>query len=174
MLNLQYVLLFSISLIRIIYDFAGTPPTILRALSRWFIFAQGILDALIYGFVEWHTKRVVRKRVKRGHFSTQSQTGSFQAMASALRNIGSKRPSSPRVTQTGVRSSHSPITSMVRQTQSVSFDPIEEEHRNILQELNDTRKASLPSSSVTAPVSIDVKDESSGRNSDSGQSGSVR
>ena len=39
---LGYVLLFSISLVRIIYDFAGTPPTILRALSRWFIFAQGI------------------------------------------------------------------------------------------------------------------------------------
>ena len=49
----QYVLLFSVSLIRIIYDFAGNPPTPLRAVSRWFIFAQGILDALIYGLVEW-------------------------------------------------------------------------------------------------------------------------
>lgn len=49
----QYVLLFSVSLIRIIYDFAGKPPVVLRAISRWFIFSQGILDALIYGLVEW-------------------------------------------------------------------------------------------------------------------------
>ena len=34
-------------------DFVGTPPASLRAISRWFIFAQGLLDALIYGLVEW-------------------------------------------------------------------------------------------------------------------------
>jgi hypothetical protein len=49
----QYVMLFSISLIRVIYDFAGQPPTVLRAMSRWFVFAQGVLDAVIYGLVEW-------------------------------------------------------------------------------------------------------------------------
>lgn len=47
------MLLFSVSLIRLIYDFAGQPPVVLRAISRWMIFAQGILDALIYGLVEW-------------------------------------------------------------------------------------------------------------------------
>jgi hypothetical protein len=47
------VLLFSVSLIRIIYDFAGHPPVALRAISRWFIFSQGVLDAIIYGLVEW-------------------------------------------------------------------------------------------------------------------------
>jgi hypothetical protein len=46
-------MLFSISLIRVIYDFAGETPTVLRALSRWFVFAQGVLDAIIYGLVEW-------------------------------------------------------------------------------------------------------------------------
>jgi hypothetical protein len=49
----QYVMLFSVSLVRLIYDFVGRPPVALRAISRWFIFAQGILDALIYGLVEW-------------------------------------------------------------------------------------------------------------------------
>jgi hypothetical protein len=51
--DVQYVMLFSISLIRVIYDFAGETPTVLRALSRWFVFAQGVLDAIIYGLVEW-------------------------------------------------------------------------------------------------------------------------
>lgn len=46
-------MLFSISLIRVIYDLVGGAPTVLRALSRWFVFAQGVLDALIYGLVEW-------------------------------------------------------------------------------------------------------------------------
>lgn len=67
---LGYVLLFSVSLVRIIYDFASRPPIVLRALSRWFVFAQGLLDAIIYGLVEWHTKRVVRKRVRKGTFNT--------------------------------------------------------------------------------------------------------
>lgn len=53
MLTRQYVLLFSVSLIRVIYDFVDQPPTVLRAMSRWFVFAQGVLDALIYGLVEW-------------------------------------------------------------------------------------------------------------------------
>ena len=34
-------------------DFASRPPIVLRALSRWFVFAQGLLDAIIYGLVEW-------------------------------------------------------------------------------------------------------------------------
>lgn len=52
-LTTQYILLFSVSLIRVVYDFAGGAPTVLRAMSRWFVFAQGVLDALIYGLVEW-------------------------------------------------------------------------------------------------------------------------
>lgn len=63
---LGYVLLFGISTIRIIYDFVGNPPTGLRAMSRWMIFGQGLLNLVIYGLVEFHTKRVVRRRVRRG------------------------------------------------------------------------------------------------------------
>jgi hypothetical protein len=72
---LQYVLLFSVSTIRIIYDFVGDPPIELRAISRWMMFGQGLLDAFIYGIVEWHTKRVVRKRVRKGTFSPHASRG---------------------------------------------------------------------------------------------------
>jgi len=90
---LGYCLLFSVSLVRIIYDFVGTPPVALRAVSRWFIFAQGLLDALIYGLVEWHTKRVVRKRVRRGTFSpsaSRSNSNPGTGIASAFRALGSR------------------------------------------------------------------------------------
>ncbi|WVW78340.1 hypothetical protein I302_100294 [Kwoniella bestiolae CBS 10118] len=72
---LGYLFLFSVSLIRLIYDFAGKPPTALRAISKWMILAQGVLDAVIYGVVEWHTKRVVRKRVRKGTFSPRTAGG---------------------------------------------------------------------------------------------------
>ncbi|WVQ75919.1 hypothetical protein IAR50_005554 [Cryptococcus sp. DSM 104548] len=75
---LGYVILFSVSFIRLIYDFAGDPPTALRAISRWFVLSQGLLDAIIYGFVEWHTKRVVRRRVRKGTYPPQD-TGSYSA-----------------------------------------------------------------------------------------------
>lgn len=74
--DVQYCVLFSVSLVHIIYDFAGSPPDELRAISRWMIFGQGLLDAIIYGVVEWHTKRVVRRRVRKGTFSPRtSHTG---------------------------------------------------------------------------------------------------
>lgn len=63
---LGYVLLFGVSTVRIIYDFVGNPPTGVRAMSRWMIFGQGLLNLIIYGAVEFHTKRVVRRRVRRG------------------------------------------------------------------------------------------------------------
>ena len=67
-LTLQYVLLFSISLIRVIYDFVDQPPTVLRAMSRWFVFAQGVLDALIYGLVEWQYVHVPSFHLSSLHF----------------------------------------------------------------------------------------------------------
>lgn len=138
---LGYVLLFSVSLIRIIYDFVGTPPTALRAISRWFIFAQGILDALIYGLVEWHTKRVVRKRVHKGHFSNQgSRTNSQNAsnLANAFRNLG--RRSVPD------NHNHKSKASRLGSRGQVSFAGVEEDPRSILQELDAPRKGSVQSS----------------------------
>ncbi|KGB80158.1 hypothetical protein CNBG_5996 [Cryptococcus deuterogattii R265] len=86
---LGYIFLFSVSFVRIIYDLCGNPPHALRAISRWFILAQGLLDAIIYGVIEWHTKRVVRKRVRRGTFSPhRSSTGSKVANSTARVVIG--------------------------------------------------------------------------------------
>ncbi|BEI83902.1 hypothetical protein CcaverHIS002_0405060 [Cutaneotrichosporon cavernicola] len=75
---LGYLLLFSVSLIHIIYDFVGYPPDQLRAIARWMIFGQGLLNGIIYGVVEWHTKRVVRRRVRRGTFSPHTSQRSSQ------------------------------------------------------------------------------------------------
>ncbi|KAK6903606.1 hypothetical protein I203_107111 [Kwoniella mangroviensis CBS 8507] len=90
---LGYLFLFSVSLIRLIYDFAGNPPIGLRAVSKWMILAQGVLDAIIYGVVEWHTKRVVRKKVRKGTFSPRNAgtpVGSKLGFNGLLKNIGSR------------------------------------------------------------------------------------
>lgn len=85
------------STIRIIYDFVGSPPRSLRAISRWMIFGQGLLNCVIYGVVEWHTKRVVRKRVRKGTFSPHTSAGrsggsrtgrSGGGLGSAIRGLG--------------------------------------------------------------------------------------
>lgn len=67
-----YCLLFSVSIIRIIDDL--TNPTrqresasqnALHSISRWFIFAQGAFDAIIFQFIERHfRKRLKHKRRK--------------------------------------------------------------------------------------------------------------
>ncbi|WVQ98159.1 hypothetical protein IAU59_005281 [Kwoniella sp. CBS 9459] len=92
---LGYLFLFSVSLVRLIYDFAGHPPVSLRAISKWMVLGQGILDALIYGVVEWHTKRVVRRKVRKGTFSNRGNTtpNGSQIRASTagfFKNMGSK------------------------------------------------------------------------------------
>ncbi|CEH16919.1 Glucose receptor Git3, C-terminal [Ceraceosorus bombacis] len=64
-----YCLLFSVSIIRIITDLADPAPGhrpkdpngALRAISRWFVFAQGAFDAIIFQIVE----RQFRSRMKR-------------------------------------------------------------------------------------------------------------
>jgi hypothetical protein len=94
------------------------PSTPLRAISRWFVFSQGIVDALIYGVVEWQcvshlsnggssltlpsTKRVVRRKVRKGHFSpnnSRNTNGSNPAAAigSAIRSFGNRERSKPGV-----------------------------------------------------------------------------
>lgn len=54
------------------------------------MFGQGLLDAIIYGLVEWHTKRVVRRRVRQGTFSPRGSNGphSNQGFGQAIRNLG--------------------------------------------------------------------------------------
>ncbi|KAL1407325.1 hypothetical protein Q8F55_006747 [Vanrija albida] len=140
---LGYVLLFSVSLIRIIFDFVGQPPTALRAVSRWMIFGQGLLDAIIYGVVEWHTKRVVRKRVRKGTFSPRTSGGHTggSGIGNALRGLGSGswRPQSPTSTQ---KQADNQTSSVGRRNVSptVSFaDP----ERSILQRLDESKETDL-------------------------------
>ncbi|OCF33866.1 hypothetical protein I317_01358 [Kwoniella heveanensis CBS 569] len=103
---LGYLFLFSVSLIRLIYDFAGDPPVALRAISKWMVLGQGVLDALIYGVVEWHTKRVVRKKVRKGTFSNRGNTtpsGSRIGASAAgfFKNMGSKMSGGGGLTSRG-------------------------------------------------------------------------
>ncbi|KAJ9120109.1 hypothetical protein QFC22_003007 [Naganishia vaughanmartiniae] len=73
---LAYCLLFSVSLIRIIFDFsANGSPKPLRVIARWFVFSQGAVDAIIYGIVEVNVKRGVRKKVRKGLISPGSSRG---------------------------------------------------------------------------------------------------
>ncbi|PWN47388.1 hypothetical protein IE53DRAFT_371496 [Violaceomyces palustris] len=65
-----YCILFSVSIIRIIDDLIN-PPTeskqqdALHSISRWFIFAQGAFDAIIFQFIERHFRKRMRRRRKK-------------------------------------------------------------------------------------------------------------
>ncbi|CAK9786880.1 hypothetical protein CC85DRAFT_331552 [Cutaneotrichosporon oleaginosum] len=109
---LGYLVLFSVSLIQIIYDFVGNPPGELRAISRWMIFGQGLLNGIIYGIVEWHTKRVVRRRVRRGTFSPHTSHHSshhlagLQALRHPIRYYHEHHPHSHSHSHTHSHSKH--------------------------------------------------------------------
>ncbi|KAK4684863.1 hypothetical protein P7C73_g5303, partial [Tremellales sp. Uapishka_1] len=139
----QYCLLFSVSLVRIIYDFASTdPPVALRAVSRWFIFAQGLFDAIIYGAVEYHTKRVVRKKFrKRGDPDSASGSGLHSAIGSALRGFGRRSQTSPTGSKLPPQQTTSAMSSGGRRNQNVSFGSVGDP-RSILQQLDPDRKGS--------------------------------
>lgn len=99
---LAYCALFSVSIIRLIYDFASTSEPIgLRAVSRWFVFAQGAVDAFIYGFVEWNTKRIVRKKVRKGLMTpkTSRSRHSWGAGMTAAEMLSTKKAANPNKTQ---------------------------------------------------------------------------
>ncbi|GMK59373.1 hypothetical protein CspeluHIS016_0703880 [Cutaneotrichosporon spelunceum] len=123
---LGYLLLFSVSLIHIIYDFVGYPPDTLRAVSRWMIFGQGLLNGIIYGVVEWHTKRVVRRRVRRGTFSPRTSRSShhlsgIQALRHPIRYYHEHHSHSNSQSQSQSRTHHKtadPVTSNASQIAS--------------------------------------------------------
>ncbi|CDZ98273.1 G protein-coupled receptor, rhodopsin-like [Phaffia rhodozyma] len=63
---IAYVVLFTLSLARIITDLVHPHPIpLLSGFSRWGIFASGIVDAILYGLVEWKIKRDVRRQTKK-------------------------------------------------------------------------------------------------------------
>ncbi|KAK0529812.1 hypothetical protein OC835_004225 [Tilletia horrida] len=70
---MAYVLLFSVSIIRIVVDLADPVPVGgmerrsqrgLHSVARWFIFAQGVFDAIIFQVVERHFRSRMKRRRK--------------------------------------------------------------------------------------------------------------
>jgi len=70
---MAYVLLFSVSIIRIVVDLADPVPLggmemrsqrALHSVARWFIFAQGLFDAIIFQLVERHFRSRMKRRRK--------------------------------------------------------------------------------------------------------------
>lgn len=51
-------------------------PKLITAGADRFIFAQGVVDAVIYGLIEWRTKKVVRRKLKKGALSGGGSRGS--------------------------------------------------------------------------------------------------
>lgn len=154
--NYQYVVLFSVSTIRIVYDFVGTPPIELRALSRWMMFGQGLLDAFIYGLVEWHTKRVVRKRVRKGTFSPHtSHNGNNSGLGSAIRHLSQMgRTTNPNAARSDVGTNAQTASARNPTSPTVSFvDP----ERSILERLGD------PPSESSEESMESFKEDSGGR-----------
>lgn len=144
---LGYVVLFSVSLIHIIYDFAGSPPEELRAISRWMIFGQGLLDALIYGVVEWHTKRVVRKRVRKGTFSPRTSHTGGSNVGSNLRAFSNpfRATNQSQGKSAGVKSAPndaSPPSQIATRNRSPQVSFVDPES-SIMQRL-DVRKGGVP------------------------------
>ena len=65
-----YCLLFSVSIIRIIDDLANPAANskaqdVLHSIARWFIFAQGAFDAIIFQFIDRHFRKRMKRRRKR-------------------------------------------------------------------------------------------------------------
>lgn len=62
----QYFVLTVISAIRLIDDYVelSHPNQVVRAISRWALFLQGSLDALVYGVFAFKVKKTVGKEIK--------------------------------------------------------------------------------------------------------------
>lgn len=60
----QYVLVFSVSLVRLIVDMVAreTPP-FLSLLSSWMVLSVGLIDAVMFGLAEAHVRRRVRQQM---------------------------------------------------------------------------------------------------------------
>ena len=92
------------------------------------------------------TKRVVRKRVRKGTFSPgASENNSFSALGSALRALGGRR------SQTASNARSDQVTSRIGQTATFSQTRTNGDPRSILQELQPgKRKTSAASDETTA------------------------
>ncbi|KIR31250.1 hypothetical protein I352_06344 [Cryptococcus deuterogattii MMRL2647] len=61
---IAYMAVFSVSLIRLIYDMShDTTSPVLYIMSNWTVLSVGIIDGLVYGIAEFMVRRKVRKKM---------------------------------------------------------------------------------------------------------------
>ncbi|RSH94508.1 hypothetical protein EHS25_004311 [Saitozyma podzolica] len=62
---IQYLIVFSLSLVRLIYDMVVPGPVnqILSIISGWFVLSVGFMDGLVYGVAEYLVRRKVRRKM---------------------------------------------------------------------------------------------------------------
>ncbi|ORY25814.1 hypothetical protein BCR39DRAFT_470972 [Naematelia encephala] len=61
---LAYLTVFSISLVRLVYDMVNHQPSpVLALLSGWMVVSVGLIDGLVYGFAEYMVRRRVRRKM---------------------------------------------------------------------------------------------------------------
>lgn len=98
---LAYCLLFSISIVRIITDLVSPPVTksvqqdALHSVSRWFIFAQGALDAVIFQIIEKQFRKRMKRRRKKA-LGEKVEDTALQKASKAVSKIWTRRRGSER------------------------------------------------------------------------------
>ncbi|SPO32475.1 uncharacterized protein UTRI_04219 [Ustilago trichophora] len=91
-----YCLLFSISIARLAVDLADPGASIrnahdwLHSLSRWLIFAQGAIDALIFQFVERQFRQRMKRRRRKAMGEKVEDSFSHRVGKKAIRQINKK------------------------------------------------------------------------------------
>ncbi|WVF66890.1 hypothetical protein IAT40_001633 [Kwoniella sp. CBS 6097] len=61
---LAYMVVFSVSLVRLVYDMVhGSPNSVLSIMSSWFVLSVGLIDGLVYGIAELMVKAKVRRKM---------------------------------------------------------------------------------------------------------------
>ncbi|WWC68808.1 uncharacterized protein I206_102743 [Kwoniella pini CBS 10737] len=61
---LAYMLVFSVSLVRLIYDMVhGQPTPVLSIMSNWLVLSVGLIDGAVYGIAELMVKAKVRRKM---------------------------------------------------------------------------------------------------------------
>jgi hypothetical protein len=64
LLTRQYMAVFSVSLIRLIYAMVHKQPSpVLTVISSWMVLSVGLMDALVYGLAEFIVRRRVRRKM---------------------------------------------------------------------------------------------------------------
>ncbi|WRT65521.1 uncharacterized protein IL334_002466 [Kwoniella shivajii] len=67
---LAYMLVFSVSLVRLVYDMVhGQPSSVLSIMSSWLVLSVGLIDGAVYGIAELIVKAKVRRKMPEHMYS---------------------------------------------------------------------------------------------------------